>query len=194
MEVRKVALAAGVPVRIDTPGRFFMLTDTSAPLDVEFIKSQSLTREKASEVEEGYQSKPDPTLGPEVDQSFDGIRLTSPTAQTVQYAISARSGDYTKIGINVEIEQPNTIRTVADITVSTTAVVVLAADSNRKHGTIRNTSANNIRLGDQANVAAGRGYQLRGGEFYTHDGTDALYAVREGASDGTVCVIEHRRV
>lgn len=194
MEVRRITLSAGVPIRIDTPGRFFMLTQTGGPLDVELVKAGSIFREKATDVEAGYKTFPDPSVGAGVDQSFDGVRLTSATGQVVQYAITDRAGDYGKIDTSVQIQPSNTVTTVADIAVAAAAVTVLAANANRKHSTIRNVGAATIRIGDAANIAAARGYQLRSGEFYTHDGTEALSAIREGATSSTVCVIEHTRV
>ena len=190
MDVRSIVLTANKRTEIPTSGRFFMLVETAAPLDVEFLKARSAWRETGRNVEAGYKSFPDPSR-PAEDQGFDGLVFTSSVNQTVRYATSVRAGDYSRIGIDVTITQPDTTSTVADITVSSTALEVLAANANRKHSTVRNIGDNNIRIGDEDNVAAARGYQLRPGEYYTHDGTDALFAIREGASDSTVCVIEH---
>lgn len=193
MDVRQITVQGGVRTRIDTSGRFFMLIETAAPVDVEFIRSRSTFREVGRGVEAGYKSFPDPTR-PGEDQGYDGLVFVSGVTQTLTYATSDRAGDYSQIGIRVQQPGPNSTTTEDDVTVSSVAVVVLAADANRKHATVRNIGANNVRLGDAANIGPTRGYQLRAGEYYTHNGEDELAAIREGASDSTLCVIEHARV
>jgi hypothetical protein len=81
----------------------------------------------------------------------------------------------------------------AAVTVSSTAIIVVAANATRKKVVICQTSANAVRVG-ALGVLATTGIRLAQGEKLVLEGvdcpTDAIYAIREGASDGTVSAIE----
>jgi hypothetical protein len=81
----------------------------------------------------------------------------------------------------------------AAVTVSNAAVVVAEANPLRKRLIITQTSANAVRVGTST-VSTSTGFRLGQNERYVLDGancpTDAIYAIREGGSDGTVCVVE----
>lgn len=83
--------------------------------------------------------------------------------------------------------------TRATVTVSSSAIVVLAANPKRKWAIIQQTSANPVRVGDSL-VTATTGISLAQRDKIILEGkdcpTDAIYAIREGGSDGTVSVIE----
>lgn len=81
----------------------------------------------------------------------------------------------------------------AAVTVSSTAVIVLAANATRKWACISQTSANPVRIG-AAGVAATTGVRLAQGATLILEGkdcpTDAIYAIREGGADGACSAVE----
>lgn len=81
----------------------------------------------------------------------------------------------------------------AAVTVSNVAIEVLPANSRRKWAVICQTSANPVRIG-AAGVAATTGIRLAQSEKLVLEGdncpTDAIFAIREGGTDGTVSAIE----
>lgn len=189
MEVRSLELSAGIRTAVPSPGRFFMLIETSAPLDVEFTKERSPIREKGRDVEAGYKSRPDPSQPPDgLTQSFDGLVFTSATAQTIRYAISDRDGDYARIATDVNIEPAGALSSIADVaTSSAAATLVAAASAARLRLSLRNISAVNCRVGDSA-ITTSRGMQLRPGETITLETSAAVYIIRE-TTDVTVSVL-----
>lgn len=82
----------------------------------------------------------------------------------------------------------------AAVTVSVAAVVVAAANARRRRLIIQQTSANPVRVGG-ASVTAATGIHLGQNERLEFSGedvpTEAIYAIREGATDGTVVVLEY---
>ena len=85
-------------------------------------------------------------------------------------------------------EQPSAINTVADVTVSTTPIIILPLDLTRRRAVIKQISANTIRVGDVV-VAAGDGLSLGVDEEVVITTTAAVYGIREGGSDGTATAI-----
>lgn len=81
----------------------------------------------------------------------------------------------------------------AAVTVSTVAVQIVPANTKRRYLAISQTSANAIRVG-AADVTATTGVKLVENDRIVFDGdhvpTDAIYAIRDGAADGTVSSIE----
>lgn len=83
-----------------------------------------------------------------------------------------------------------TLANGAEVTVGAAATQILAASSTAKLVILQNTSANNVRVG-VSGVTATTGFRLAAGVMviFTPDmipTTAALYAIREGSSDGTV--------
>lgn len=190
MKVDAYALSAGVAHVFQTPARFLMLVSTAAPITVRFRRNGSRTWEVATDVETGYISEPGNWSNP--DDRFDAFELQSATNQTVRVGISDRKGDYRSFTQSVSITQSNGLTTVADVAVDNTAggVQLAAANSNRKKIILQNVGAANVRVGDASNVAAGRGIRLTPGASMTLDTTAAINAIREGATDSTVAVLE----
>lgn len=81
----------------------------------------------------------------------------------------------------------------AAVTVSTVAVEIVPANAKRRYLAICQTSANAVRVG-AAGVTATTGIKLAQNGTLVFDGanvpTDAIYAIRDAASDGTVSAIE----
>lgn len=83
---------------------------------------------------------------------------------------------------------------MADVVVSSTAVLVADANANRCALTIRNTTANDMRCAsfNQGTPTAAAGLLIAGDEIYamTTEGKEAWYCIRTGASDAAAMVIE----
>lgn len=77
------------------------------------------------------------------------------------------------------------------VTVSTSAVALNTASTAGKRLTVKNTSANAVDLGVNS-VTAAAGFDLAAGASatITLQPGDVLYAIRSGASDGTVAIVE----
>jgi hypothetical protein len=88
------------------------------------------------------------------------------------------------------------LRNIADVTVSTAAVIIVPANPSRTRVIISQSSANPVRVG-VLGVLATSGVRLAQGSILileTNGGTpcptEAIYAIREGAADGTCQAIE----
>lgn len=81
----------------------------------------------------------------------------------------------------------------AAVTVGAVEVVVLPANARRTYACIQQTSANPVRVGAQG-VTALTGISLAQRDRLVLEGdecpTEAIYAIREAAADGTVIAIE----
>ena len=194
MDVRTIELTANDRIPVKTPGRFFMLITADSPVTVRFKRAFSTFREVARDVEAGYQSFPGDWR--DEDDRFDGVEITSAVAQTVTIGISDRAADYRRVVGVFQIQQPNTITTTADVTVTgaATGVQVVAANANRRKLIIQNVHASeNVRVGD-SNITSTRGIRLVPGASITLDTTAEVRAIREGGVDSTVSVLEETRV
>ena len=190
MRVESQTLVANQRTQFRIPGRFFLLIQASTGIDVEFRRNKSLLREKATDVVGGYKSFPGDWSDPD-DNTFDEFDLTSAIGQTIIYGVSESAGDYSFLRTLVQIEQPNTIVTVVDITVAGVVVTLAAANAGRREVHIQNVGAGNIRVGD-TNVAAARGIQLTPGQAVTLTTTAEIRAIRE-AVNSTASVTEETR-
>lgn len=93
MKVFSVSLNAGVQVSV-RGGNFFMLIDTTAPLDVTLVHGGAEI-EKAESVEAGFKAHARfADLREDGGRYFDEARLLSATAQTVRVGISDGAGGY----------------------------------------------------------------------------------------------------
>jgi len=189
VEVREIALSAGVPQTVNMPGRLFILIATSAAVDITFRGEGGQTlREKGRSVQAGYKSFP--ADWNDVQDRFTGVRLESVTGQTIQIGVSERAADY-EPRTTVTVEKPDSIATIADVTVSTVVVQLAPSNSDRKTIVIQNVHATGImRVGDSANVGTSRGIRLQAGQSIVFESTSAIHAIREGATDATAAILE----
>lgn len=82
-----------------------------------------------------------------------------------------------------------------DVTVSNSATLISAANSDRLEITIsvKDTEANGIRIGG-GGVTATKGIYVGPGQSYTAANRGALYGIRDGAADVAVNITESRKV
>ena len=193
MDVRSHVLTANQVLVLNQGGRFFMLVSASvAVAEVQFVKKRSTTRETARNIEAGYVSFPGDWKDRE--DRFDGIRITNgATAQTIQVGISDRAADYRRVVGIVQIQQPDTIETQADASVTTTvAGAKFAANGNRRKAIVQHVSGTGVgRLGDAA-ITATRGARLVVGASITIDATAAIFA-RTETGTATISIFEETR-
>lgn len=84
----------------------------------------------------------------------------------------------------------------AAVAVGAAEILVLAANPRRRWAVIQQTSANPVRVGAQG-VTAATGISLAQRDRLVLEGeegecpTDAIYAIREAAADGTIVVLEY---
>lgn len=87
-----------------------------------------------------------------------------------------------------DVSAGGTLANGAETAVSSSAVMVMGANPNRKKLIVQNTGANNVRVG-VAGVTATTGLRLTGGASVIFDmpdcPTNAIFAIRE-AADSTV--------
>lgn len=87
-------------------GNFFMLLDTTSPVDILFSHSnRPLSNESAEGVEAGFRTSPLIVEG----RAFDSAKVTSALAQTVKVAISAGYGGYDRVFGSVDINNSPSI-------------------------------------------------------------------------------------
>ena len=191
MDVRSIALSAGVPTRITVPGRFFILVETGEALDVQFERRNGRLGQVGRDVEAGFKVFPGDWSDPR-DFNFDAVVLTSTNAQTIRYGISAFAADYAATLGVVQIQQPNSGATAIDATAGVASSVIAAANASRRKIHIQNVGANNARVAP-GTVTATRGVQLAPGQSVTFETTAAINAIREGGSDTTLSITEETR-
>lgn len=95
---------------------------------------------------------------------------------------------------------PSTLGAATQTTVSTSAVQIAAANSQRRKVTIQNVHATGVMRVGLVGVTATTGLRVIAGAEMTLVGdgsgacpTQALYAIRDGGTDATACVAEFTR-
>lgn len=192
MDVKSHVLVANARTRIHHPGRFFMLIETGAELDVTFEFRGSPIGEIGVDVQAGYKRFPG-NWADLKDGRFDTVVLTSAINQTVVIGISQSAADYTRTLSVVEVEQPNAGSTAGDQTAGVGSSEIAASNADRRLIHIQNTgTTNNARVGPGV-VTATRGVQLQPGQSVTLRTSAAINAIREGGADTTLGVTEESR-
>ena len=177
MRVESQLLVAGARTPFAIPGRFFLLIQAGAGIDVEFRRNKSLLREKATDVVAGYKSFPGDWADPD-DNTFDEFILTSATGQTIVFGVSESAGDYSFLLALVKIEQPNAIQGTADKATGSAEVEVVPANADRRTVTLRALTANpgRIRLAETGVVSSVLGMYLDPGDAITLETTSAIFS------------------
>lgn len=97
--------------------------------------------------------------------------------------------------INLTVDVASVVAPRDDVTVTSSATLLAAANSDRLEITIsiKDTAANGIRLGN-AGVTATKGVYIGPGQSYTVSNRGALYAIRDGGTDVSVSILENEKV
>lgn len=191
MDIQSISLTANLRTALRLPGRFFMLVETGAPLEVGFELNGATTGERARNVEAGYVRMPGDWA--DLSDRFDGVVLESDTNQTVRIGISEHAADYRRVVGIFQVQLANAGTTAADQTVGAASSEIAAENASRRRVHVQNTHATEtIRVGP-GTVTASRGIQLQPGMSATFETSAAINAIRQGATNATVAVVEETR-
>lgn len=159
-------------------GQFFKLIETGSAVDVVFERGGAT--KQARGVEAGYQYGPLPA-----DRRFDRVKIIARTGQTIAFLIGDDYEDYDRVLGVFELQLPSSLASVGDVSVGTTAAVVVGANSARHRVHVTNMDSERVvRLGG-ADVAAGRGLPLQPGMTATLQCKGAVWGV---TTSGTVAL------
>lgn len=95
MKTISEVFGVGETKKFAVPGRYFRVLTSTGPVDVEFFNGGKPNGEKALAVEAGFYAMP--------PDGFVEIAITSPTAQTVKFAISLGFGGYDRSAGDVNV-------------------------------------------------------------------------------------------
>jgi hypothetical protein len=132
------SFSSGASWRLAIPGRYFRILNSSAPVDVTFYKNGSPGL-KAEAVEAGYYAIP--------REWFDGVEITSASAQTIKIGISDGDGGYDSTTITTSVLLAATIQDDVPVTVGTAATLLCDADTTRMGVRFFNGGSANVYLG-----------------------------------------------
>lgn len=115
-------------------------------------------------------------------------------ARVVSDAKNAVQTDAALVVADPALRATGDATTTADQTVDGSSDVILAANPLRKCAIAQNTGTQPIRINFGAAAAPATGLQIAGGAIVTISSpwpvTEAIHAIREGASNSTVAVVE----
>lgn len=185
MSTNDLSLVASTPVELPG-GLYFALLDTQAAVDIYFLGKNGRVLEKCLGVRAFLAKEFD-----EVNRCI-AIKFESDSNQTIKYDVSEISVlSSTRIdgAIDAEIQPPDTVATVADVTVTAGAAAasVLAQNSARKKALISSPTTNSqlIRIGD-SNIGASRGTPLLQGQSIELETSAAIYAYTASGTNQTL--------
>lgn len=177
-------LEAGVPREIGFPGSAFHVQEASGPVKLSFDNGDSVTREKT----QGAKVKP-----------YQLVRIESSIAQAVIISLgdSVTVDGRASVGIqevSASVVPANGINEVPDVIVSNAAVQLLPSSQFRQEilVAVPEDAANGVRVGSAA-VASDRGLRVGIGQTLALTTEAAVFAIRDGAEDVTVSIIEQIR-
>lgn len=180
-------IGAGQTLRVNAAGTFFRLLQTTAAVDVRFMRS-SAEFASATGMEAGYAE--------ETEQAFDSLEITSATAQTVKFAIRAGGNmRYDRMAGIVDINNVGGDFTNTEKTVTNADGQMLAANAARRYLLIQNKDAAgtiHVKFGAGAATAA-NGVRIGPGGSYELQGYVARNEVRaigDLASNANIVTVE----
>ncbi|MFA7399115.1 MAG: hypothetical protein WCZ98_01410 [Sideroxydans sp.] len=185
MRTITINLTAGVALPIYVGGNYFHLLETTAGIDVEFVRNQGVFA-TARNMEFGFSSRP--------SDGFEGLVLTSATTQAVKIVVGEGNGGYDRTTGSVQIIGNQGTFTQTAKSVTNAAQVAAAANTARKSIEVQNNSAAGVLRvrvdGTAASVSSG--LRLQPGQSYVPQGyvpTGAISVCMETA-DATANNVE----
>lgn len=187
---------------IVTSGTFVRCLDATAPWKIAFDNGQPVYMAKGAAIR--------------LSDAYNILRLINPTGAPNLIQVVAGTGDYQDDRLNivddaVAVEVTNVaaieaaadqlaaaadagpvFSTIADTTVGTAAVLVLAANTARRRALVQNAGTTTLRIGD-ASVSLTRGLLLRPDGAADIETAGAIWAVSDVAG-GKLAAAEVRRV
>ena len=187
LDIQDYVLTAGVMLAIQRPGRFFQLMESTADVDIVFLRNHSEIG-TADNMPEGF------SFGPVADE-FHEVQITSATGQTVKVSISRDEAKLLRLaGTITSILVKPTTGDTSKVTVGAASTAVVASNSTRRRVRLRNTSATETAYYTNDGTAATvNDYPLYpGDEAPPIETTAGINAIRGGGTDIAVRVIEER--
>lgn len=163
MRTITINLQAGVALPVYAGGDYFHLLETTAGIDVEFLRNQGVFS-TARDMEFGFFSRP--TGG------FEGLVMTSATTQAVKIVVGEGDGGYNRTTGSVQIIGNQGAFTQVAKSVTNVAQVAAASNLARQSLEVQNNSATAVmRLRvDGAAASATSGMRLQPGQSYVPQG------------------------
>lgn len=180
-----LSLTANQEYPLGVDGNMYAVIDNTGNFTITLDESNRLTNQSAG-------------MGGKFQDEYERVTLLSTTTQTVtvifgfgEFADARASVNAT---INTTVSPSDTLDNTSDITVSSTAVLLKAADANTKEVLIHvpSDASNSIRVGG-ASVTATTGLEVEAGMSLQLSVEAAVYAIRDGASDVTVSTLKLTR-
>lgn len=180
-----IALTANQEFPLNVEGNMYAVITNTGVFTLTFDESNKLVNQTSG-------------IGGKFDDTYENVTLLSTTTQTVTIVFGfgelndARAS--VNATINTTISPSDTFDNTADITVSSTAVALKAADANTKEVMIHvpSDAANSIRVGG-ASVTATTGLEVEAGQTLTIASEAAIYGIRDGGSDVSVSTLKLTR-
>ncbi len=151
------------------PGSYFRLLSTVGPVSVSFFRGGANLGDNALAVESGFFALP--------DGGFDRVDVTSPTAQTVKFALTRGRGGYDRTVGDVQILNTANVKTVLGTTITNTAAVtvgvaetaLVAADPARRGLRVLNNGTADVWLGGAGVTTVNGCIKLAPGDLWSED-------------------------
>lgn len=174
-------LASGASQKLTVQGNFFHLFAAIGTIDVVFDEQNKFTG-----IVTGV------SLGLAENQYYNDVEITNTASETQALKVVLGFGKLvdTRAAVSINNVQSDTLSSVADVTVSTTAVSVSAQNEDQRAVIIGVPfdAANGIRVGDSA-ITATRGIYVGIGQSITLETNAQVFAIRDGAADVDVSVL-----
>lgn len=171
MKTLSITFTPGQRIPFEGVGNYFQLLETSAGVDIEFMRDSAVTA-YALNMEFGYYIKP--------DKGFTGFAITSATAQTIKVVVGNGDGGYNRSSGFVQIIGQQGAFSETQSSVTNADNTIKAANAARKYLLVQNNSAAGVlRLTvDGAAATATRGIRIQPGGYYEPVGFVPSGAIR----------------
>lgn len=180
-----ISLTAGQEQELNITGEMYAVIESAGEFTLTFDESLRIAKSVAG-------------MGGRFESIYSRVKLLSTTTQTVTVILGFGEFNDARASVNATINATiapsDTAANPADITVGVAATLLAAANANRKEVLIHvpSSAANSIRVGS-ATVAAGAGLEVEAGTTLALAVECALYAIRTGATDVDVSIIDLTR-
>jgi hypothetical protein len=179
------SLTAGQEQEHAIQGHMYAVIESAGEFTITFDESNRIAKSEAG-------------MGGRFDSSYQRVKLLSTTTQSVTVVLGYGQFNDARASVNATINATiapsDTAANPADITVGVAATLLAAANANRKEVLIHvpSDAANSIRVGS-ATVTAGAGLEVEAGTTLALSVECAIYAIRTGATDVDVSIIDLTR-
>ena len=174
---------------IVSSGNFFQLLEASADVTKIEFKRNGQIFDTAENIGQGYYAQPKPPANG--GMAFDTVEITASSGVVIKVGISKGEGGTNSVVGSVNISNtPSTNKgsnqSTSQVSVSTTAVSLKSAESDRLMIELFNSSSVTSLYIGGSSVTTSDGYEIRPGEkWYDENYTGALYGI---VGSGTITV------